>query len=394
MRRGGHLPLHRRPDGLGPGGIPVRLWPLRGRSPPSRSTPCGPWASPPGRSTPPGGPTATTTTPGWRSLPAAAGSTWGPASPSPSWTGAGSPGAAARGYAHPRPQLCSRPLGGGKAPVPRGRPPWTRTSGAAWCTRASPRTTPRWSRSPSLSATPQGQPLSGARVAFSLLNMGELAEIASRTTGPDGAARLRLGKGSVWVTSQAGGLWGRGPAPHRGVPGPWSSPWARQPPREAWLPFDFAAPPAAASYPAPLPPAPKTGAPGLPGPCRPAAGGKAGRRPAPGALPRPGAGGRHLNGKGPGVPPPPGGAGGVPGRPGLGKTASLRTCSRPPCSAPASPWSPWPPGAGCWPPPSPRRSGPASAVTPPPSGPGWKGTSGRRTTPIPICPPHPWASSG
>ncbi len=57
---------------------------------------------------------------------------------------------------------------------------------------------------------PQGQPLSGARVAFSLLNMGELAEIASRTTGPDGAARLRLGKGSVWVTSQAGGLWAEG----------------------------------------------------------------------------------------------------------------------------------------------------------------------------------------
>ena len=103
---------------------------------------------------------------------------------------------------------------------------------------------------------PQGQPLSGARVAFSLLNMGELAEIASRTTGPDGAARLRLGKGSVWVTSQAGGLWAEGLL-HTGESPALELTLGQAAPREAWLPFDFAAPPAAASYPAPLPPAQK-----------------------------------------------------------------------------------------------------------------------------------------
>ena len=103
---------------------------------------------------------------------------------------------------------------------------------------------------------PQGRPLSGARVAFSLLNMGELAEIASRTTGPDGAARLRLGKGSVWVTSQAGGLWAEGLL-HTGESPALELTLGRPAFQEAWLPFDFAAPPAAASYPAPLPPAQK-----------------------------------------------------------------------------------------------------------------------------------------
>ena len=83
---------------------------------------------------------------------------------------------------------------------------------------------------------PQGQPLPGARVAFSLLNMGELAEIASRTTGGDGAARLRLGKGSVWVTAQAGGS---GP---RACSTPGSPPaleltLGRPAPQGAWLPF-------------------------------------------------------------------------------------------------------------------------------------------------------------
>lgn len=103
---------------------------------------------------------------------------------------------------------------------------------------------------------PQGRPLPGARVAFSLLNMGELAEIASRTTGPDGAARLRLGKGSVWVTAQAGGLWAEGLL-HTGESPALELTLGRPNPQEAWLPFDFAAPSAAASYPAPLPPAQK-----------------------------------------------------------------------------------------------------------------------------------------
>ena len=60
------------------------------RSPPLPSTPTGPWASPPGRSTPPAGPTATTTTPGWRSGWMAAGIFWEPASRRRLWTGAGS----------------------------------------------------------------------------------------------------------------------------------------------------------------------------------------------------------------------------------------------------------------------------------------------------------------
>ncbi len=159
------------------------------------------------------------------------------------------------GHAHPYPQLRPRPLGGGKAPVPRGRPPGHGPAGRRGVRERHPELRPGGSGHRHC-PRPPGRPLPGARVAFSLLNMGELAEIASRLTGPDGAARLRLGKGSVWVTAQAGGLWAEGLL-HTGESPALELTLGRPAPQEAWLPFDFAAPPAAASYPAPLPPAQK-----------------------------------------------------------------------------------------------------------------------------------------
>ena len=60
----------------------------------------------------------------------------------------------------------------------------------------------------------------------------------------------------MWVNAQAGGLWSERML-HTGESPALELTLGRPAPQEAWLPFDFAAPPAAASYPAPLPPAQK-----------------------------------------------------------------------------------------------------------------------------------------
>ena len=103
---------------------------------------------------------------------------------------------------------------------------------------------------------PQGRPVPGARVSFSVLNMGELAEIASRLTGDDGVARLRLGKGSVWVCARKEGLWAEALL-HTGAAQALELTLGQPEAEEGWQPFDFAAPTAAASYPQPLSPGKK-----------------------------------------------------------------------------------------------------------------------------------------
>ncbi len=99
----------------------------------------------------------------------------------------------------------------------------------------------------------KGQPLSGVRVTFSVLNMAALSEIAVRKTGQDGKAVLRLGAGSVHITAEKDGLWAEKTA-RVGEDGEIVLQLSADPKPEGKTDFEFLSPDGAAGYPAPFTP--------------------------------------------------------------------------------------------------------------------------------------------
>ena len=124
---------------------------------------------------------------------------------------------------------------------------------------------------------PQGRPLSGARVGLPPAQYGGAGRDRLPPHRPGRRRPAAAGQGQRVGHRPGGGALGRGPAPHRGVPGPGAHPGPACSPG-GLAPLRFCRPARRGLLPRAPAPGPKTGAPGLPGPCRPAAGGKAGRR--------------------------------------------------------------------------------------------------------------------
>ena len=222
MRRRGHLPLHRRPDGLGPGGIPVRLWPLRGgvhlrgQRPAGRGhrRPAGvcPLVVPLRRQPRLGGglyrqPLAV---PG--GLRARA-----PAGPGLVHRGGGP------GHAHPHPQLCSRPLGGGKAPVPPGRPLRYGPAGRRGVRERHPELRPGGPCHRHCPRPPGPAPVWGPG-GLQPAQYGGAGRNRLPHHRPGRRRPAAAGQGQRVGHLPGRGALGRGPAPHRGVPGPRAHP--------------------------------------------------------------------------------------------------------------------------------------------------------------------------
>lgn len=85
-------------------------------------------------------------------------------------------------------------------------------------------------------------PAAGAKVGFYLLNEGALRPIGSRVAGEDGVAALNLGRGSLWVLAQAGGLTAESLV-HTGETDCVELTLGAAPVGEGTFDFDFAAPP-------------------------------------------------------------------------------------------------------------------------------------------------------
>lgn len=98
----------------------------------------------------------------------------------------------------------------------------------------------------------KGAPVSGTRVACSVLNMAAFRELCAGTTDKTGTARFRLGKGSVLVSASLDGAWGEQLLNSETEAHATLTLAARQ--TEQTRAFEFVPPQAAPTLPAPLPP--------------------------------------------------------------------------------------------------------------------------------------------
>ena len=234
VRRRGHLPLHRRPDGLGPGGIPVRLWPLRGgvhlrgQRPAGRGhrRPAGvcPLVVPLRRQPRLGGGLYRQPLAVFGGLRARA-----PAGPGLVHRGGGP------GHAHPHPQLRSRPLGRGKAPVPRGRPPGYGPAGRRGVRERHPELRPGGPGHRHCPRPPGPAPVWGPGGPSTCSIWG------SWPRSPPASPARTAPPGCGWARAACGSPPRRGSSGPRacstpGSPRPWSSPWAGLLPRRPGSP--------------------------------------------------------------------------------------------------------------------------------------------------------------